>query len=152
MFSFNPVWLMPYKKRKRQGAMMLEWGVCMYIHKWRSDDSLWCSLFSFYCVVSRDWTRVVRLGSKSLNLLSHLASPFTFSLQVNDVECLSYLAFWAVLFHGVLLHVFCLCLPFYCLLKYYIYYGYVILLDVLLHYRACFLYCCWWSQLGSCTC
>lgn len=100
---------------------MLEWGVCMYIHKWRSDDNLWCSLFSFYCVVSRDWTRVVRLGSKSLNLLSHLASPFTFSLQVNDVECLPYLAFWAVLFHGVLLHVFCLCLPSYCLPKYYIY-------------------------------
>lgn len=46
--------------------------VCVLVHMWKSGDSLWELLLSFYHVVPWDWTWDIRLGGRHLCPLSHL--------------------------------------------------------------------------------
>lgn len=55
--------------------------VCALAHMWRSEDNLQELVLSFDHVGSRDWTKVIWLGSKWLYLLSYLASPHFFFFE-----------------------------------------------------------------------
>lgn len=53
------------------------WGACPLatVYTERLENNLWDSLFSFYCVYSRNQTQVISLGHKHLYPRSHFASP-----------------------------------------------------------------------------
>lgn len=60
------------------------------------------AIFSFHQVGSRDWTQVVKLGSKSSYPMNHLISPMVISFFVSFLFCFSF----SVLFLSLSLFLF----------------------------------------------
>lgn len=52
--------------------------MCTLTLVWMLEGNVWESILSFYCMVSGDWTQVIRISSKCFYLLGHLARPFNY--------------------------------------------------------------------------